>query len=395
MHGNGRCQTLLRVLYKELPTSESPFLNLQTLKLHAFDLAAASYLSIALSPGLSTLLMPTCINDVARYILGQLSQRSSDVRHIYSCGIPDDASSIIMRFRTLETFDCTYLKLSPPLLYHFAMLPTLSMLSISLPGIPGTDHLDTAMAFRSLNSLNLFNVEDYSTLKYLLCALNTDSLESLSIGMLGDSHFTDAQEFLSHVSVFINLKTLSLNAQHAVQVPPVSHSLESLYRLRSLQSLKLSMMGVGISDADIPALGKAWPSLTALTVQPNTTPRSDGAPGLTLAALPLFAAHLPSLRGLTIKLDAATRPHPTGSPARSLRCIRLSLEATPLTAETWPDVAAYISNVYPFAWGLDLFVNNPPDMGTGYWTDVARMVPVISRARQDEWERAELASSSC
>ena len=133
----------------------------------------------------------------------------------------------------------------------------------------------------------------------------------------------------------------------------VIHSLDPLRRLRSLLTLDLNMTRIGITNGDIPALGKAWPNLEDLTIRPNAA-LNNNPPGLTLAALPLFATHLPTLCSLTTGLDATTPwppSHLDAPPARSLRPIQLLFESSPLTEGTWLGVAAYISNVYPNAYG--------------------------------------------
>lgn len=397
--GSALCQKLLSLLYLGLPSSETPFPNLQTLSLLRFALAHASYVSIVLCPGLSEISVSMCAQDATRFIMGQLSHRSPNLRQIRGGKIPTDVSSILTRFRTLEALDCGDFKLTPPLLYHLAMLPALRTVCASLPAMSGIGQLDTATVFRSLERLNLHDVEDYLTLKHLLRAINTDKLEMLDVEMSFDPRSVDMQELLNAVSAFTNLRSLKLHDRSMIWDGHVFSSLEPLYCLRSLQTLELDLIGADITNNDVPALGKAWPTLEWLTIQPlnaalvGDPPSVDDPPRLTLTALPLFATHLPTLRGLTIVLDATAPPCPDDPPTRSLRPIQLCLEGSPLTQDTWLDAATYISNVYPFAWGLDMHLSDSPDEDSPYWADVARMVPAISRARREEWKRAELASA--
>ena len=378
-----------------LPTGESPFRNLKVLSLYEFDMAAASYVSVVLSAGLSKIVIENCTPDASRFIMGQLSYRSPNLREVDGDALPPEASSILLRFHTLEAFNCSDIMLTPPLLHHLAMLPKLDVVSASLSGTTSTIQLDPATSFRSLTCLNLFSVTDYSALKRLLVSLNVEELTAIDILMSFDPRPTDMEELLNLVSRFTKLTVLRLRSDEATPMPNVIHSIEPLHRLSELRWLELHGTRIGLTDADIPALGKAWPDIEYFALRPNAALHSS-PPGLTLAALPLFATHVPSLYNLATGLDA-TAPwppsRPDAPPARSLGPMALLLDASPVAEGTALDVAVYISNVYPRAQRLNMYLLEPPGEYADCWAEIMRMVPVISRARKEEWERAKLDSS--
>ena len=388
---------LLRTISLGLPTGESPFHNLRRLTLQGIDAETMSYASVAFHPNLTSIETHNCNLIAMRSLCVLLGRVCPSLKSIRADYIPIHATPALARFPTLETLECPQLELTHvPLLLHLASLPTLQSLSTSL--ITGTDSwvrkLDPATAFGSLKTLKLYGGAPPSNVLLFLRSISSKTLEDLSIHLDFDPPSRFLPGLFGIISTFTTLHSFSLKVASGVQEEGENHtcSLEPLYRLPLLQVLQLEGVIVrAITHKLIPGLGKAWPRLECLQIELNETP-----PGysLTLEALGLFATHLPKLSELSICLDATVSPTPTTtSRARSLIPINLNLGSSPASADSWGSVAAYISSVYPNAVLLDESFDDPSFTHAECWRNIAQMIPIISSARKEEWDRAALGTS--
>lgn len=380
------------------PTLMSPFKNLRSLILCNVSAKALPYVQVIFSPSITHIRVTRCEKDVRGALLALLASHCPNLHQVDISGLPREASTLLCHFKQLQnvmvsTFHMDSCELSAAALDHLARLPTLRAISMSLPGRAQADILAKSEVFPALTTLELCGITDDACLSRFLTDSVPENLRRLVLRFPhGHSHSsTSMSNILDTISKFSSLQELQLSGVEFDGAD--NNSLQHLLRLRSLESLRFGI-GAGnlsVTNQQIPTFGQAWPKLTELSIESGGEVE-DGSPQLTLEALGLFALHCPMLRRLTIDLDATVPPAPDAPYSRSLEPITLSLEDSVINERCWPDVAAYITGVYPNASVSDWRLSDDEDMGDErYWADVARMVPVLAKARRDELARAGIA----
>lgn len=380
----------LRTLRLHLPSAASPFPNLGHLSLHNIDIESASYLPVTFGPKLVEIDFSFCTEEVICSLLGHLVQLCTDIRKISAPDIPADAVAALTRFRMLEACIFWNAKLLPSCISHLASLHSLHTLNICIPTLPAI--LDSRTAFSSLKKLNISQGTDYPSLHYVLRSITSKELSELAVTAFPKPG--RATELLNDIARFPRLQSLTISCYNSARDTHF-YNLNTLYHLTTLHHLSVCGIRFTLNNEIIPVFAKAWPHLQSLILLYGGPTLPADPPGLTLEALSLFATHLPKLTLLNLRLDTRSVSGTIEPCARSMLPIWLSLEDSPLEESTWPDVAAYISGVYPNASvSDDILENDAEEMGTErYWRDIARMVPIISKAREDERARFGLVST--
>ncbi|KAI0738352.1 hypothetical protein C8Q80DRAFT_273044 [Daedaleopsis nitida] len=191
-----------------------------------------------------------------------------------------------------------------------------------------------------------------------------------------------------------------------------------LFAARCLRNFELRWdYSLNLADEDMDELARRWPSLESLQLNSEPVPESDG-PSLTLRALLPFARHCPNLRHLGLHINAQCVPTQPPLPPLSLpsahdvpvpRFKRLESLAVGLSAITKPEpVTLFLSQLLPLGcrvccglrWpdAFDIAMEHalvPVSVRAAMsacwarWNDVAKLLPIATKARMDEKARIE------
>jgi hypothetical protein len=205
--------------------------------------------------------------------------------------------------------------------------------------------------------------------------------------------------------------------------PPAARP--ALDTLRPLAAMRLTALDLRwdyplpLTDAELATLARSWPALVRLHLHAEPVPE-DVPPRLTLGALLPLATHCPRLHTLALYLDGdaapPARPHATTTtttaaapyPPRFRALARLALGASPLSAAGLAPAVLFLSLVlpargcavgagvrWPDAAGLVFDAAGVAGAGSARmaewwarWGEVARVLPLVVRAREDERARA-------
>ncbi|EMD36117.1 hypothetical protein CERSUDRAFT_156889 [Gelatoporia subvermispora B] len=165
---------------------------------------------------------------------------------------------------------------------------------------------------------------------------------------------------------------------------------------------------LNLGDPDIALLALEWPALEVLVLNPEPI-MEVVRPALTLNAFLPLARHCPRLRKLGLHIDATTVPTPnvSGRPAVPFQCLEtLMLGVSPIVAVE--SAALFLSQLLPLGCELSSGLRWPDAFGialdhagimddrrlrlTDYWVrwnDVAKVLPLATKARQQERARME------
>ena len=387
---------ILRAARLGAPTSTNPFCRLRSLTFVKVDLELASYLPVVLSNSLRSIQLRSCSRTVVNIILGHVGHLCPRIQILSAIAIPPGASGVLLRLTSLRRLLCTRVEYTSTVLSHLSMLPTLEEMRVSLPDMHSITGIRSSTAFPSLKKLHLVVTTDYKPLTPLLRSVQSTLLLTLELSMhlpvLPD--LVSMTELLAGISRFSTLQSLDITFYRDQDDNLVDYNILPLCALRDLRHVEIHNIPISMDNQSIHAFGKAWPNLEFLDFGPiASTVTVAYVTELTLEALALFATYFPKLGYLDIALDA-TAPPTTHLLPRSLKPIILRLERSPLDPRTWPDVAAYISAIYPMADGswyriYDDVGEVVENWGKKRWTDIARLVPIITGARREGEERAE------
>ncbi|GJE88286.1 hypothetical protein PsYK624_043690 [Phanerochaete sordida] len=289
-------------------------------------------------------------------LLHQVGHTCTHVRNLRVATLPASGFTLAP-FVKLVTFHCED-RLSVDASAHLASLPSLQTLKIVPPQSDVSESLHMHDAFPSLNCLTVMCDQDggdFPSVVPLLRTLSTQSLQCLRImsptARYRLANVTQLNDLIRTISLFINLRELRVEVEgtewvrHCVLYP--------LRGLRRLQRLVLHLFNVepALSDTDLPAFGAAWPALThfELVHHAGLAYGELRPTGLTLGALPMFAAHFPRVRAVKAHLDArdvAALPAPSSRAAAHIR--ELDLKNSLIGQDPVP-VAAYIAAACPGA----------------------------------------------
>ncbi|KIP07536.1 hypothetical protein PHLGIDRAFT_414287 [Phlebiopsis gigantea 11061_1 CR5-6] len=391
LQGSKSATNILRAARLGVSTSTNPFSGLRDLILKDIDLEQASYLPVILNSSLRSVWIMKCPYIATNALLGHLGHLCPTIEVFHALSIPSGASGVLLHFTSLKQLTCRNgMELTPTILSHLSSLPMLETFTNSLPNMRSIAGVHSLTAFKFLRSLHLFEITDHPTLLLLLKSIHPTSLSSLELSAASQPlpNIANMTELLIAISRFTTLQLLNINLNFRYENQddePIGYSILPLHTLRDLRHITLRNVPVSIDDQSIHLLGKAWPNLKKLDFSSYST-GAHHVTKLTLAALGLFATYFPQLGHVAIALDATSPPSTTGLEPRSSRPINLFIEASPLDERTWPDVAAYISAVYPKAYDYkrSIFSGARND---GRWTDIIRLVPVLARARREEEQR--------
>ncbi|KAL1940967.1 hypothetical protein VTO73DRAFT_7603 [Trametes versicolor] len=189
-------------------------------------------------------------------------------------------------------------------------------------------------------------------------------------------------------------------------------SLETFRPLFSARSIRVFEFrwdyALNLSDDDMEGFASGWPALESLQLNPEPVPEPDG-PKLSLCALIPFARHCLNMRYLALHVDARDFPDlsrfarsPATMPFKCLETLAVGLSAI---SKAEP-VTLFLSQLLPLGcpvscglrWpdAFDLALEHariPLDVRTEMaaywqrWTEVAKLLPVATKARLEEKAR--------
>lgn len=185
-------------------------------------------------------------------------------------------------------------------------------------------------------------------------------------------------------------------------------TLKPLFQCSDLHALELiHQYPLDLQQEDMELIATKWPLLETLLL--NNEPVYSNQSNLTLRALLPFARHCPKLRELGLFIHATTADLPSTSsfgssssddrlPFRSLR--RLSVGIS-IISEEGP-VALFLSHICPLGCKLEIGVTwdewisvgeeteEAVERRCGKWNKVAELLPLLTRLRMEEREKARL-----
>lgn len=189
-------------------------------------------------------------------------------------------------------------------------------------------------------------------------------------------------------------------------VVPARISLENLkplFACANLTSLEIiHKYPLNLQLEDLELLAVRWPSLETLNL--NNEPFEFQTSKLTLEALFPFAQHCPRLTHLSVFVDASPAsipPFSPSSPFPSFKCLeRLSMGLSIITEPTPP--AVFLSQILPLDCMVDSGITwddsflfdgdesrNHLDDRYRLWLNANNLIPVLTRVRVEERERAK------
>ncbi|KAI0350796.1 hypothetical protein OH77DRAFT_1498896 [Trametes cingulata] len=194
-----------------------------------------------------------------------------------------------------------------------------------------------------------------------------------------------------------------------LQDRPSITTFRPLFSARSVRVFELRWdYALNLSDEDVEEFASSWPSLESLQLHPEPVPEPDG-PRLSLRALIPFARHCPNLRYLALHIDASQPPELPHLPCPSgiVPFSRLETLAVGLSAITKIEpVTLFLSQLLPLGcpvscglrWpdAFDLALEHAlvplevrTEMSTFWmrWTEVAKLLPIATKARLEEKAR--------
>jgi hypothetical protein len=147
--------------------------------------------------------------------------------------------------------------------------------------------------------------------------------------------------------------------------------LRTLYCFHNLRQLHFdSWRGCDFDDEILTSMARAWPHLTALAVQ-NESTVSEALPRVTFHSLLALAEHCPLLENLEIDFDSRQVPaHTTedgSSPVRQRSLTSLDVLHSAISAADVSRIADFLSNLFP-----DL---REIHTGAEMWVDIEDMGP--------------------
>ncbi|OCH90754.1 hypothetical protein OBBRIDRAFT_819127 [Obba rivulosa] len=165
---------------------------------------------------------------------------------------------------------------------------------------------------------------------------------------------------------------------------------------------------LSLTDEDMRMFALEWPALETLVLNPEPV-LEHARPTLTLASLAVFASHCPRLRKLGLYLDATAAPSPRdfARPIVPFAQLETLLVGVSPIKETEP-VALFLSQLCPLGCALSSGLRWPDAFGIALdhagilddrrlrltehwvrWNDVAKVLPLATKARQQERTRME------
>ncbi|KAJ6558363.1 hypothetical protein B0H19DRAFT_1261886 [Mycena capillaripes] len=219
----------------------------------------------------------------------------------------------IRRLSYLEHFSCD-LRVSAALFERLAVLPRLRFIDLRwLPVVATSNVPPDSQSFPSLEGLRISGT--LSSISALLPLISSPDL--LSVGLIvKDLDFQSIQPSLISLllppSVPTRTSTLlyfsftaSNNNRGSGHLRLELAAFAPLYVCSALQTFRVDVdpAQLVLTDADVRAMARAWPSLTVLTVPPpRTTPRPT--PDVHLHTLWALATACPQLQQLALEVDA-------------------------------------------------------------------------------------------
>ncbi|KAI0773036.1 hypothetical protein BD413DRAFT_492071 [Trametes elegans] len=195
----------------------------------------------------------------------------------------------------------------------------------------------------------------------------------------------------------------------AVEERPCIATFRPLFAASSIRSFEFRWdYALNLSDDDMEEFASCWPSLESLQLNPEPVPESGG-PTLSLRALLPFARHCANLRHLALHVDAREPPELSRLASSVPRFRRLETLAVGLSAIAKAEpVTLFLSQLLPLGcpvtcglrWpdAYDLALEHalvPLDVRTEMaafwmrWTEVAKLLPVATKARLEEKARID------
>ncbi|KAI0668067.1 hypothetical protein C8Q78DRAFT_980440 [Trametes maxima] len=340
--------------------------------------------------------------------------------------LEDDALILLRGLCHLQQVSFPLFSITPRILVQLSGLRCLEAISLGHPAQaqPG-DRTDVAEfspiiaddGFVTLRSL-AFGAQVPDVTRLLNTALFPAKLTRLHLKSVATASPAVVRDFFCAIQErCISLVNLSLDYIIApdsalVSPPPPLHerpalaTFRPLFRARALRIFEFRWdFALNLSDDDMDEFARSWPSLESLQLNPEPVPEPDG-PKLSLRALVPFARHCANLRYLALYVDARTVPDipPMLRTPRLVPFQRLETFAVGLSIIAKPEpVTLFLSQLLPLGcavrcglrWpdAFDLALEHalvPLDVRTEMntfwmcWTEVAKMLPIATKARLEE-----------
>ncbi|KAJ7171340.1 hypothetical protein C8R46DRAFT_948407 [Mycena filopes] len=361
------------------------------------------FIDLFLGPRLTSLSIAGCPKE----LLPTLARDHSDLTVIRMSpnfrspsGNLDEWSAFIRSLTHAKCVDVTYLDVAA--FMHLGTLGSLVTLNVVLQAGLAFPTAATSTLFSNLESAKLSLAEE--NLRPMISFVRSWSSPRLYT-FEAPLHFcptpTEVEELYRTLASHCSHDSLeALEVTHYDLPPPErgdparfvnpGAGLRTLFCFTRLQAVDIhAPAGFDFDDALLADMARAWPDLTDLCLG-CTTPQC--APRATLAALRVFAAHCPHLRGLELTLDA------TNVPAGALAPSEVVLHPNLLA---WNASYSSISEAFPVARFLSAVFVNLTDVTGDYdrlhehpeyrerWGEVKRLLPGLGEIRNEEWTNGQ------
>ncbi|KAI5894186.1 uncharacterized protein SCHCODRAFT_02498147 [Schizophyllum commune H4-8] len=222
------------------------------------------------------------------------------------------------------------------------------------------------------------------------------ALETLELGLLLDPWQATFMQISNLCPSRPRLRRLVLEDEDhpaaGVSQPIPATDIRLLGPYTHLEELILtSIYGFHVDEADVLWIARSWPKLRVLHLRPKYRQRDDARRRIPpLHALRHLARHCPRLADLAIEVDATAVPlaeAPTDAVQMELRLWRAGW--SPITAQSVPYVAAYLSTVFPCVQNIvstmpGATLHVPENLN---WREVCSLIPVFNAVQGHAYRR--------
>lgn len=267
--------------------------------------------------------------------------------------------------------------------------PHLRVLNIPWPkaGLHTPLAESSSPTFRFLTKLQLSTIPNSDTLVMFLRMISSPNLSYLDLQLAttdSTGSRTSLGEAISMIASFSSLQELYLVSESSPD--DVACDIRPLLRLGQLRVFYavLGEFEAAIHAEVISSFGKAWSHLHSFTYISDMSTRRPSTL-LDLNALRLFAHHLPNLRNLSVRLNAATIPLPDTAATSPASLEQLSLKGGSIDPQLSLQIASYIHDIYPrasvYVDGEDSWLEEEEMEG---WYEVTDAIATMKHLRMQE-----------